>query len=80
MNTNISQSERVTSAAYAFDGALRGSAAGMGVRVVAPATVPSTGEVRPQLVVPSQPTHIVAGTDVVDGKDGILVRSWSPPV
>lgn len=57
-----------------YRSALRGvSATGM-VRLVAPVTAPMTGEVRPQAG-DNRTAHLGNGI-----KDGVCVRTWSPPV
>ncbi|MGH8829040.1 MAG: hypothetical protein ACRDVZ_15870 [Jiangellaceae bacterium] len=72
---NTLWNEPMGGSVYAFSDALNGAAKCVEVRVVASATAPQTGAVRPQAVeILGTPRHV----DQLKG--GRFVRTWSPPV
>ncbi|WP_157574457.1 hypothetical protein [Jiangella muralis] len=57
---------------FAYAPSFRGVSLSSWERMIAPVTAPQTGEVRPQA---GNTTHLVDGV-----KQGVRVRTWSPPV
>ncbi|PSL06619.1 hypothetical protein CLV30_1023 [Haloactinopolyspora alba] len=72
MTTTLNQT--TSRRAFADDRALSGVASRDMVRLLAPVDAPSTGEVRPY----APAIRIAHVGDVA--KDGVRVRTWSPPV
>ncbi|PZF80789.1 hypothetical protein [Jiangella anatolica] len=60
---------------FAYVPSLRGVSLSFGASMIAPVTVPQTGEVRPQAGTNGGMTHLVDGV-----KQDVRVRTWGPPV